>query len=72
MIRVALRHIEAKGVHDLTITNMIEHKIEVIPGPIPIRHKMRPIPPHYMEQLQESIKDIKKANLIERSNSPWS
>jgi hypothetical protein len=25
-----------------------------------------------MEQLQESIKDMEKANLIERSNSPWS
>jgi hypothetical protein len=25
-----------------------------------------------MEQFQESIKDMEKANLIERSNSPWS
>jgi hypothetical protein len=25
-----------------------------------------------MEHFQESIKDMEKANLIERSNSPWS
>ncbi len=30
MIQDALCHIKAKGVHDLTITNMVEHKIEVI------------------------------------------
>ena len=45
LIDEALKQIEAKGVLDLTTTDVIEHEIELIPGAIPIRQKRRPVPP---------------------------
>ena len=71
-IKESLQKIEAKGVHDLTITNMIEHVIDVIPGTVPIRQKRRPVPPHYMDAFQRSMKEMEDGGLIEKSNSPWS
>ena len=70
-LELTVRHIGANGVHDISTTNMIEHDIEIIPGTVPIRQKRRPIPPHYIDKFQETIREMEKAGLIEQSNSPW-
>ena len=72
LIDEALKQIEAKGVLDLTTTDVIEHEIELIPGAIPIRQKRRPVPPHYVNQFKKSIQEMEDAGLIESSRSPWS
>jgi len=71
-IEAALMEIEAKGVADLTKTDLVEHEIKLIPGTIPIRQKRRPIPPRYIAQFKKSITEMEKAGLIEHSKSPWS
>ena len=71
-IQTAVKKIEAKGVHDLTITNVIKHSIEVIPGIEPIKQKRRPVPPHYMDAFRKSILEMEQAGLIEHAKSPWS
>ena len=68
----SLKHTAANGVRDLTITNMVEHDIELIPGSMPIRQKRRPVPPHYMKEFETSIRQMEDAGLIESSSSPWS
>ena len=57
-ITEALKKIEAKGVWDLTKTNVVEHEIHLIPGTKPIRQKRRPVPPHYINTFKRSIKEM--------------
>ncbi len=66
-----VRHIEAKGVIDLTRTNIIYHTIEVVPDTQPIKQKRRPVPPNYMDAFKKSIIEMEEAGLIEPARSPW-
>jgi hypothetical protein len=66
-----IRHIEAKGVIDLTRTNIMYHTIEVVPGTQPIKQKRRPVPPNYMDAFKKSIIEMEEAGLIEPARSPW-
>jgi hypothetical protein len=72
LIENELRQIEAKGIDDLTFTNMIEHSIELIPRTVPKRQKRRPVPPHYVSAFKKQIIGMEDAGLIEASTSPWS
>ena len=71
-IQLVVQQIEAKGIHDLTLTNAVKHSIEIIPGVQPIKQKRRPVPPHYMDSFKNSILEMEKAGLIEPARSPWS
>ena len=70
-IEDVVKHIEAKGVINLTRTNIIYHTIEVVPGTQPIKQKRRPVPPNYIYAIKKSIIEMEEAGSIEPARSPW-
>ena len=51
-------------------TNMIVHEIHTTPGP-PITQKVRPLAPAMEESLREQVAEWLKADVIQKSDSPW-
>ena len=52
-------------------TDLVEFDIEVKPGSIPHRSKVRPLNPAQRESLKKQLDDWTETGVIEPSNSPW-
>ena len=52
-------------------TKLIEHKLELVPGTLPIMSRNYPIPVHYEAKVEELIKQLIKDDVIEESTSSW-
>ena len=52
-------------------TDLVEFDIDVKPGSIPHRSKVRPLNPAQRESLKKQLDDWMETGVIEPSNSPW-
>ena len=52
-------------------TKVLEMKIDLVPGPVPYKSRVRPLNPDQKENLRNQIDEWLEQGVIEPSLSPW-
>ncbi len=67
------KHVHAfqKDKRDIGLTNLIEHEIQLLPGPQPYKETLRRLNPEKQRQAAEQVEDLINQGVVVPSKSPW-
>lgn len=70
--KLITHHIEAFSVGGpIGLTNLVEHKIEILPGTKPFAEPLRRRPELHKAETRRQVEEMLREGIIERSDSPW-
>ena len=61
----------AQSKYDYGTTSLVKFKIDLVPGAVPIKQKVKLLNPNQLEDLRQQIEAWKQGDVIEEAVSPW-